>query len=111
MLTSALIRREGKLGSGYAPLREMIPAMRYDFAVVAEMNGRMEDLRSLAKPMLLLSGNKSPNYLRLAVRAVTAMLGQARHVEFAGLDHSGPWNRDRGGHPKKVAEALQSFFG
>ena len=110
LLTGALIRRSDRRSKGYASLRELIPAMRYDFAVVAEMNGRMEGLRSLAKPMLLLSANESPAYLRQAVRAVTDMLGDARHVEFAGLDHSGAWNRDRGGHPGIVAEALRSFF-
>ena len=111
LFAGALIRRDGKRSSGYAPFCGLIPAMRYDFAVVAEMDSRIEELRRLSKPMLLLSGDKSPAYLRQAARTVTNMLGDAQHVELAGLDHSGAWNKDRGGHPEIVAEALRSFFG
>lgn len=111
LITGAVIRQNNRRSKGYEPLRELIPAMRYDFAIVAEMNGRMENLRNLISPLLLLSGDKSPAYLRQAVRAVTVMLGDARYVELAGLNHSGAWNRERSGHPTIVAEALRTFFG
>jgi pimeloyl-ACP methyl ester carboxylesterase len=74
------------------------------------MEGKMESLKSIEKPMLLLSGTKSQTFLLQSIRDVKGVLPQAKHVEFTGLDHSGAWNASRGGSPAVVAEALREFF-
>jgi hypothetical protein len=39
-----------------------------------------------------------------------ATLPNVSRRTFPGLDHSGPWNSDRGGDPLTVAEAVRSFL-
>jgi len=93
-----------------ANLADLLPGIRYDFNVVGGMDGTMATFASLDKPMLLLSGTDSPDFLRQSIRTLEGVLPQARHIEFEGLSHSGPWNRSRGGRPATVAVALSGFF-
>lgn len=94
----------------YAKLRDLVPGIRYDFNVVGGMDGKMETLASITKPMLLLSGTKSPAFLRQSIGKLKGILSQAQHIEFDGLGHSGSWNASRGGCPRVVAKALLEFF-
>jgi pimeloyl-ACP methyl ester carboxylesterase len=111
LATGAILKREARSGSGqYAPLRLLIPAMRYDFKLVATMGRNAHDYTTLDKPILLLGGDRSPKYLREALIDLEGILPNAEIIEFKGLDHSGPWNADRGGQPELVASALRNFF-
>lgn len=110
LLTGLVIRQDAKSHGEYAPLTELIPSMRYDFNVVGGMDGKMPLMREISKPMLVLSGTKSPAYLQQAAAELQNILSDARHAEFTGLDHSGSWNQARGGNPATVAEALKEFF-
>jgi hypothetical protein len=74
------------------------------------MDGKLEWFRGVNPDILLLGGTQSPRYLKDALDALKAILANARRVELEGLDHSGPWNSDRGGNPELVAEALRGFF-
>ena len=96
--------------SSYAKVRDLIPAGRYDFNVVGSMDGKMESFASITKPMLLLSGTKSPAFLRQSVRKLKGVVSQGQHIEFDGLGHFGSWNASRGGCPRAVANALREFF-
>ncbi len=93
----------------YATLRDLIPSIRYDFAVVGGMDGKMATLASITK-LLLLSGTKSPAFLQQSIRSLKGTLPQAHHIGFDGLGHSGSWNASRGGCPTIVAKALLEFF-
>jgi hypothetical protein len=111
LATRMALRRDEKAGRGnYAPLRELIRAARFDVNVVAEMDGKLESFRDVKPEILLLGGTQSPPYLKDALGALKTILANARRAEFAGLDHSGPWNSDRGGNPELVAHALEGFF-
>lgn len=94
---------------GRAPLCDLVPTMRNDFSVVSSMQGRLERFATVTADMLLLSCARSPAYLRKACDALHAILASSRPVEFARLDHSGPWNADRGGRPEIVARAIRGF--
>ena len=109
--TQRILDREKRRGSGhYAPLRELIPAMRYDFNVVGGMDGKAASFAGLRKKVLLLGGDRSPVYLKTALTTLENVLPNANRIEFEGLDHSGPWNSDRGGDPEPIARALIAFF-
>ncbi|MCB8882654.1 alpha/beta hydrolase [Acidisoma cellulosilytica] len=109
--TQRLMYREQRQGSGrYAPLSELIPAMRYDFNVVGSMDGEASSFAALQKEVLLLGGDRSPDYLKSALTTLEKVLPNAQRIEFEGLDHSGPWNMDRGGNPEPIARALISFL-
>jgi len=109
-LTGAVIRSNDKDSSPHAKLRDLIPTMPYDFNDVSSMQGKIERMASIDKPVLLLSGTKSPAYLRQSVRSLARIIPGSKHIEFSGLDHSGAWNVSRGGHPETVAAALRDFF-
>jgi pimeloyl-ACP methyl ester carboxylesterase len=94
----------------YASLTELIPAMRYDLNVVAEMNGRLQALLGMDKRVLLMGGDRSPDYLKNALAALKVMLPNAESVQLAGVDHSAPWNADVGGKPLLVGGVLKAFF-
>ena len=111
LLTGLVIRQDARSHGEYAPLTELIPSMRYDFNVVGGMDGKMPLAREIRKPMLVLSGTKSPAYLRQSAAQLLRNLPEGRHIEFNGLDHSGSWNKERGGNPGPVAEAMMQFFG
>jgi hypothetical protein len=84
--------------------------MRYDFQVVGEMSQEIQMFKALNKEVLLLGGTRSPRYLKLALSELEANLPNASRRPLPGLDHSGPWNADRGGSPLIVAEVIRSFL-
>ncbi len=101
---------EGRVNAGPDALRAMLPGIRYDFNVVGGADGTVDTFSTLDKPVLLLTGTKSPAFLRQAIERLQALLPGAQCVDFDGLTHSGPWNTRRGGNPQLVAEALQEFL-
>jgi hypothetical protein len=101
---------DDRVRSPYAKLRDLVPALRYDAHVVAGMDARMATFAAVTTPMLLLSGTKSPAFLRRSSRELAGVLPHARHIEFDGLGHDGSWNAGRGGRPTVVAAALREFF-
>jgi pimeloyl-ACP methyl ester carboxylesterase len=105
----ALDRR--RVRGPYAPLHELLPAMRFDFRAVQQMAGQLGALASVTTDVLLLGGSKSPRYLRDALVALEQALPRRRRLELAGLDHSAPWNLDRGGRPEVVAKAIRELLG
>ncbi|WP_430781550.1 alpha/beta fold hydrolase [Actinoplanes sp. G11-F43] len=107
LLAAALLAADARAKNPAPKLRDMLPGIRYDFHVVGGMDGRMPSLASVGKPVLLLSGTGSPAFLRAAIRDLVRVLPRAEHIEFTGLDHSGPWNA---GRPEIVAAALRHFF-
>jgi pimeloyl-ACP methyl ester carboxylesterase len=110
-LTSMAMKSEDKKGSGgYVPMRELAPSLHYDLNLVLAMNEHPERFRDIHADVLLLGGDKSPAYLQAGLDALSTFLPHAKRITFAGLDHSAPWNADRGGKPEVVADALRTFF-
>lgn len=105
----ALLTNAGR-PAHYTSLKELIPAMRYDFNIVATMNQRLHDLHTVDQPVLLMGGDRSPAYLKNALVALKAILPHAESVQIAGADHSAPWNDDVNGKPDLVASILKAFF-
>lgn len=110
LLASGALFADDRWHGPYARLRDLLPGVRYDFNVVGGMDGKMDTLASIDKPVLLVSGTRSPAFLQQSIRTLESVLPQAQRVEFEGLDHSGSWNATRGGHPQVVAAALRDFF-
>lgn len=85
-------------------LRLLLPGVRYDFHDVAQVDGHLAAYAELTKPVLLISGTKSPAFLRRAVRTLHSTIPGSTHVELEGLGHDGPWNN---GSPAAVAAVTQ----
>ncbi len=94
-------------------MRKLAPTLHYDFQLVIEMAETLDRYRAVPVEVLLLSGSKSPAYLKTAVDALAKVLPHARRIEFAGLDHGGSSDRsatNRTGQPDRVASELAGFF-
>ena len=114
-LTARLVRmgmdREAKKPAGeYPTMRELGSVLHYDFAVVAESSGRLDDYRSITVDTALMAGSKSPAYLRRAIDDLARVMPGAKRVELVGSDHAASWNSDVRGHPEPVARELRRFF-
>jgi pimeloyl-ACP methyl ester carboxylesterase len=111
-LTAQAIRSEERKGAnGYAPMRELASTLHYDFQLVTAMSGPVGHFRAIDAQVLLLGGSQSQAYLKAALGALQLAMPAARRVEIAGIGHAGPWNADRGGRPRLVAQELRRFFG
>ena len=95
-----------KRGPG-STLRDLLPGVRYDFHDVAGVDGRIDTFAAITRPVLLLSGRKSPQFLRQATESLRAILPQSECHEFDGLGHDGPWNS---GDPAAVAQEITDFI-
>ena len=114
-LVNMVMKSEDKKGSGdYLPMRELAPTLLYDFQIVTEMSGKLESFRDVHTEVLLLGGSKSPAYLKVALDALEKVLPHVTRIEFPGLAHGAAWNYDKqrnaGGQPEPVAQALRQFF-
>ena len=107
VLARAVLAVQGRAAGPAPSLRELLPGIRYDFRDVEEMNGRIETLKDITVPVLLMSGTASPPFLRQSVRTLLGVIPNARHVVFDALGHDGPWNN---GDPGQVGKTLGAFF-
>jgi pimeloyl-ACP methyl ester carboxylesterase len=110
-LTNMMMKGEDKKAKdGDVTMRMLAPTLHYDFQLVIEMSDTQERYRAMGAETLLLSGSKSPAYLRGAVDALAQVLLHAKRIEFPGLDHGASGPTDRGGQPVRVAQELRRFF-
>jgi pimeloyl-ACP methyl ester carboxylesterase len=114
-LTARLVgmgmKQEAKQPTGeYPTMGELAPTLHYDFAIVTESSGRLDDYRSIRAKVLLMGGSKSPAFLKRALADLARVLPGAKRVELEGLDHAASWNSDRRGHPEPGARELRRFF-
>jgi len=94
-------------------MRELAPTLHYDFQLVAEMAEKLENFKAMHSEVLLLGGDKSPAWLKIALDALAKTLPDAKRIEFPGLDHGGSSdisNTNRFGQPEVVAPELRRFF-
>ncbi len=111
--TNKQIKKQEKARDGDVSLSTIAPTLHYDFSLVAEMSGKLEEFRNVSANVLLLGGSKSPGYLKIALDSLEKILPHVRRIEFPGLDHGGssdpsPFNRR--GNPQLVAQELRMFY-
>jgi pimeloyl-ACP methyl ester carboxylesterase len=110
-LVNAAMNGEAKKGSGgYVSMRDLAPTLHYDFQLVADLSGKLDRYAAIRAEVLLMGGGTSPAYLKAALDELQRVLPWANRIEFPGLGHAASWNKDRGGNPLPVADALRSFF-
>ena len=88
-------------------LKDLILTMRYDPQAVVQSTALMERAKQLRADVLLLGGEKSPDYLKMALDVLEAALPQATRVNLKGVGHLAA---DNGGRPKLVARELKRFL-
>lgn len=96
-----------------ASMHDLAWTLRNDFALVKELAGSHTHYQRLTIPALLIGGSATgQDYLRNALTALASQIPNVTSVEIAGVDHSGPLNRDQMGKPgpELVATELRTFF-
>ena len=114
LLTTMTMKQEDKKATDSdVTMRELAPTLHYDFQLVAEMAEKLENFKAMHSEVLLLGGDKSPAWLKIALDALAKTLPDAKRIEFPGLDHGGSSdisNTNRFGQPEVVAPELRRFF-
>lgn len=98
-------------GREYPPLREVVPTVRFDFQAVSQLQHAWDTFGAVPSQVMLLSGTRSPAFLRQAGETLLRVLPHAQLQRLPGLGHAGPWNANRGGQPAVVAAAMRGFLG
>jgi hypothetical protein len=91
----------------------LVPTIRFDFRLVKEMQGTLERLKVLNDmniDVLIMSGSRSPGYLRRSMEELERLIPKASHVRLQGLDHLGLGNKDVGGKPEQAAVKIIEFL-
>lgn len=88
-------------------LQVLVPTQHFDFQLVVETEGTLENFKAVTAEVLLLGGTKSPLFLRRISDALSKVLPNVRRVELSGLDHTGPIDDEK---EEIVAEELQKYF-
>jgi len=88
-------------------LQHLVTTFKYDYVLVDETKKGLDQFGQVKADVLLLTGSKSPGYLKRVIHSLAKIIPNSRHIEFKGLDHTGS---DNGGKPAVVAEELRQFF-
>jgi pimeloyl-ACP methyl ester carboxylesterase len=104
----AIREDERSLKGDDVPLRALIPTQHYDYQLVLETEGTLENFKAVRAEVLLLGGSKSPRFLKHALDALSKILPNARRIEFPGLGHTAPV--DGGKNSERVVQELRRFF-
>ena len=88
----------------------LVPTFHYDAQLALETQDTWQTFQQIQAQVLLLGGRRSPAYLKTALATLEHLFPHVQRVEFAGLNHGGPGNTNRGGRPALVAAALSRFF-
>jgi pimeloyl-ACP methyl ester carboxylesterase len=89
------------------PLQMLIPTFHFDYQLVVEMKGTLENFKAVRAEVLLLGGSESPPFLRHTLDALSRVLPNVERVELQGLSHGAALD---GGKPERVAQELRKFF-
>ncbi len=89
------------------PLQLLVPTQHFDYQLLVETEGTLENFKAVQAGVLLMEGSKSPSFLKDTIDALCKVLPHAKRRELFGLDHSAPTNS---GKPERVARELRRFF-
>ena len=89
------------------PLQMLIPTFHFDYQLVVEMKGTLENFKPVRAEVLLLGASESPSFLKHTLDALSRVLPNVERVELQGLSHGAALDS---GKPERVARELRRFF-
>ncbi|MEN2736534.1 alpha/beta fold hydrolase [Microbacterium sp. X-17] len=104
--TRKMLAKGGVVPVGGATMHELATAVPYDMRIVAQRADRIDDYAAIRGPVLLVTAEKSPAYLRHAVERLRELLPGADFGTIAGVGHSATQNVTEGGKPQVVADIV-----
>lgn len=103
----AIKRDSENIKEDEVPLVELIPTQHFDYQLLIESEGSIDDLNAISSQVLLLGGSKSPVFFKRSLGKINNMLVCVKRIEFRGLGHTAPMDNNQ---PELVAEELRKFF-
>lgn len=103
-------RMSGAQQDGEPSFADLAPTLRCDARIVAETADSLESFKGLDTEVLLLGGDRSPAYLKLALDRLEEVLPRARRVRLARAGHGVTGNRAARGEPVRVAAEVRRFL-
>lgn len=100
-----------KAAPGEITMRELIPTFHYDNRLLEDIGEHWRDFKDIQAEVLLMGGSRSPRFLKTALTALEESLPDVRRIDFSGLNHTGPSNKNMGGDPVRVAAEMKNFLG
>lgn len=85
----------------------LIPSFHYDYELVVEMKGTLENFKAVPGEVLLIGGSKSPYFLKHTLDELNKVVPNVKRLELDGLGHGGSLDS---GKPELVAKELKKFF-
>ena len=84
----------------------LLPTIVWEAREIQRLDSTYQRYRFLSADTLLLSGSKSPAYLRHILPTLAGTIPHAQQVEFSNLNHNAP-DQDA---PEQIAVELKRFF-
>jgi pimeloyl-ACP methyl ester carboxylesterase len=107
LMRRAIQASANETGADSASLEVLVPTVRFDTRLAAEMAGMIEKFKAVRPEVLLIGGSRSAAYLPAALDALADVLPNVRRIELSGLGHLAA---DNVGEPERVANELRHFF-
>ncbi|HEX4450384.1 MAG TPA: alpha/beta hydrolase [Kofleriaceae bacterium] len=103
-LLRLMMRREKPAGDRI-PIRELVPTLRQDIAMIREL--QFADASKITAEVLLLGGSRSMHDLQVGTGALARTLPHAKRIVIDGVGHTAALDDDQ---PELVARELRRFF-
>ena len=91
-------------------LKDLAPTIGYDFKILEECKDDVERWKDIETEVLLMSGHKSPDYIKKGTGAVEKVLINVKRIDFKAFSHGAVLNKEYGGKPGPLTEELKKFF-
>jgi pimeloyl-ACP methyl ester carboxylesterase len=84
---------------------DLLPTLTADMKMVMQLDSTVEHYKTLAMPVLLMAGSKSPAYFHDGLKALEQVLPASTLQLFPGFDHYSPEEKTQ-----EIAAALKDFL-
>jgi pimeloyl-ACP methyl ester carboxylesterase len=94
-------------------MRKLAPTLHYEGVLLSEMEGTIDNFRTVTADVLLIGGTKGLAFLKPALDSLSGTLPHSQRVDLVGLDHGSSADASQtnpGGKPETVARTLRPFF-
>lgn len=108
-------RRKTTEGYSYdADFKELVSSLAFDFSLVLGAIVDTSFLKEISIPTGLFGGAKSPEFLRVDLDAISALIPGSKRVTIERAGHSTMWNYDRkrnpNSDPRRIALLVKEYL-
>ena len=87
--------------------RELLPLAKYEFQLVQETEGTIDDYKNVSAEVLLLNSTNSTPLIECTNIELDKVLPNSKHIELKGINHDSAQNY---GKPEIIAQEIKHFY-